>query len=170
MARNAKCQASGFSLFLTNRKALSGSRCCKPMCKECRVPICKECNRRLRSFHGKGNIPMSFANDNYYCYTHPQVASGDVTWLECAAASVVWSTLLVCYMEEPFGHLMLEKMDGAQARTRVKGNLFSFVLPWGEIANCCKKAMDNQSQAQDGKKRRRHDHPLSGVAVPLSED
>ena len=113
---------------------------------------------------------MSFANDNYYCYAHPQVASGDVTWLECAAASVVWSTLLVCYMEEPFGHLMLEKMDGAQARTRVKGNLFSFVLPWEEIANCCKKAMDHQSQSQDGKKRRRNDHPLSGVAVPLSED
>ena len=52
---------------------------------------------------------MSFANDNYYCYTKPQVAAGDVAWLECAAASVCWSTLLVCYMEEPYGHLMLEK-------------------------------------------------------------
>ena len=71
-------------------------------------------------------------------------------WSVLLQASV-WSTLLVCYMEEPYGHLMLEKMDGAQARTRVKGNLFSFVLPWEEIANCCKKAMDHQSQSQDGK-------------------
>ena len=113
---------------------------------------------------------MSFANDNYYCYTNPQVAAGDVTWLECAAASVCWSTLLVCYMEEPYGHLMLEKMQGVQARTHVRGNLFSFVMPWEDIAKCCEQASAYQRSQQDRTKPRHDDSTSCGVAVPLSED
>ena len=113
---------------------------------------------------------MSFANDNYYCYAKPQVAAGEVTWLECAAASVCWLTLLVCYMEEPYGHLMLEKMEGAQARTHVRWNLFSFVMPWEDIALCCKRASAYRRSQQDSRKRVRDENLPCGIAVPLGED
>ena len=113
---------------------------------------------------------MSFANDNYYCYAKPQVAAGEVTWLECAAASVCWSTLLVCYMEEPYVHLMLEKMEGAQARTHVRWNLFSFVMPWEDVALCCKRAAANQRSQQNNRKRVHDETPPCGTAVPLRED
>ena len=70
-----------------------------------------------------------------------------VTWLECAAASLVWSTILVYYLEAPYGHLMREKMDGPEARTMARGNLFSFSLPWEEIEARCKEASANWERA-----------------------
>ena len=44
------------------------------------------------------------------------------------------------YLEEPYGHLMQETMDGLEARTMARGNLFSFSLPWEEIEERCKEA------------------------------
>ena len=80
---------------------------------------------------------MSLSNDNYYGYVHWLLVTEQVTWLECAAASLCWSTILVYYLEEPYGHLMLEDVAGASARTQVRGNLFSFALPWEDIEKCC---------------------------------
>ena len=111
------------------------------MCGTCSVPVCKECRHGLYSGQSSGTIPMSVANDNYFTYVAPEIVEGQVTWLEGAAASVCWNTILVCYLEEPYGHLMGEKLDGPQARTKVKGNLFSFVLPWEDIAACCARVM-----------------------------
>ena len=50
------------------------------------------------------------ANDNYYGYAMSLLAKKQITWLECAAASLVWTTILVYYLERPHGHLMLEDM------------------------------------------------------------
>ena len=69
---------------------------------------------------------MGLSNDNYYGYIPWLLATHQVTWLECAAASLCWSTILVYYLEEPYGHLMLEDVRGASARTVVRGNLLSF--------------------------------------------
>ena len=80
---------------------------------------------------------MSLSNDHYYGYVSRFLVEQQVTWLEYAAASVCWSTMLVYYLEDPFGHLMSEKMGAAQARTRVRGNLFSFNMPWGDVERCC---------------------------------
>ena len=71
---------------------------------------------------------MALANDNFYGYIDWVLATQQATWLECAAASLCWSTILVYYLEEPYGHLMLEPMEGAQARTQCRGNLFSFSM------------------------------------------
>ena len=71
---------------------------------------------------------MSMANDNFYGYVDELLVTKRVTWLECAASSLVWSTLLVYYSEDPYGHLMLESMERPQARTSVRGNLFSFSM------------------------------------------
>ena len=80
---------------------------------------------------------MALANDNFYGYVKWVLVSKRVTWLELACASICWSTIFGFYLEEPFGHLMLEEVTGACARTKVRGNLFSFAMPWEDIeANC----------------------------------
>ena len=89
---------------------------------------------------------MSLANDHYYGYVDQYLVEHRVTWLECAAASVVWTTMLVYYLEEPYGHLMGEKMGGAQARTHVRGNVFSFNMPWRDIVDSCEEAIKNASR------------------------
>ena len=83
---------------------------------------------------------MSLANDHYYGYIHKYIVESEVTWLECAAASVCWSTMLVFYIEEPHGHLMKECIEGAQGRTHVRGNLFSFAMAWEDVYQCCREA------------------------------
>ena len=35
---------------------------------------------------------------------------------------------------------MLEEMGGASARTQVRGNLFSFAMPWEDILNDLRKS------------------------------
>ena len=86
---------------------------------------------------------MAVANDNYYGYIASLLVTQQVTWLECAAASLFWSTILVYYFEKPYGHLMLEGMEGAQARTEFRGSLFSFSMPWQDIEKCCAAAIAN---------------------------
>ena len=83
---------------------------------------------------------MAIANDNDYGYALKLLVEKRITWLECAAASLVWTTIMVYYLEAPFGHLMLEEMEGARARTTARGNLFSFELPWEDVAKRCKEA------------------------------
>ena len=51
--------------------------------------------------------------------------------------------MLVYYLEEPYGHLMGEKMGGAQARTHVRGNVFSLNMPWRDIMESCEEATKN---------------------------
>ena len=82
-------------------------------------------------------MPMSLSNGNYYGYAARLLVREQVTWLECAAASISWSTILVYYLEEPYGHFMLESVEGASARTQVRGNFLSFGMPWGDIERCC---------------------------------
>jgi len=83
---------------------------------------------------------MALANDNYYGYALKLLVEKRITWLECAAASLVWTTIMVYYLEAPYGHLMLEEMEGAQARTAARGSLFSFELPWDDVSKRCKEA------------------------------
>jgi hypothetical protein len=83
---------------------------------------------------------MSLSNDHYYGHVNRFMVENRVTWLECAASCMVWSTMLVYYLEQPYGHLMKEVMGNPQGRTRVKGNLFSFTMPWEDIEKCCHQA------------------------------
>ena len=49
--------------------------------------------------------------------------------------------MLVYYLESPYGHLMKEEMGNPQGRKHVKGNLFSFSMPWEDIERCCHQAV-----------------------------
>ncbi|CAJ1423735.1 unnamed protein product, partial [Effrenium voratum] len=55
-------------------------------------------------------IAMALANDHFYGYVPRMLLSEEVTWLEVAAASTIWTSMLVYYLEAPFGHLQLEHM------------------------------------------------------------
>ena len=108
----------------------------RTLCQSCRIQICKSCRVNVAEYdesRGHGTVPMALANDNYYGYALKLLVEKSVTWLECAAASLVLTTLMVYYLEEPYGHLMLEPMTGPQARTQARGNLFSFSLPSEEV-------------------------------------
>ena len=109
----------------------------------CLVPVCEDCVSKMywhsphSSYRDGGTIPMSLSNDHYYGHVNRFIVENQVTWLECAASCMIWSTMLVYYLEAPYGHLMAEVMGSPQARTKVKGNLFSFTMPWEDIERCC---------------------------------
>ena len=113
------------------------------LCEKCQIPLCSSCILGLQKhdpdskFLDGSTIPMSLCNDHYYGHVNRFIVDAKVTWLECAASCMVWSTILIFYLEMPYGHLMNERMGGASARTQVKGNLFSFTLPWEDIEKCC---------------------------------
>ena len=98
---------------------------------------------------------MSLANDNYYGYAMKLLAEKRVTWLECAASSLAWTTIMVYYLEHPRGHLMLENMEGAQARTHARGKLFSCSMPWEDIGARCNEAGGNGGAPQKQRRRPR---------------
>ena len=60
---------------------------------------------------------------------------------------------MVYYLEEPYGHLMLESMEGAQARTKTRGNLFSFSMPWEDIEKRCLETDNNWQRATEAARR-----------------
>jgi len=119
------------------------------LCSQCEVPICRACRRDLYQYSerkGVSTIPLALANDNFYGYIRELLVKENVTWLECACSNLVWSTILVYYLEEPYGNLMQDSMEGAQARTQARGNLFSFSLPWEDIEQRCSEAQQNWSK------------------------
>ena len=56
--------------------------------------------------------------------------------------------MLVYYLEAPFGNLINVPIGKPEARTKVKGNLSSFSMPWEDIEKCCREA----AQHTDGPK------------------
>ena len=136
------------------------------VCKGCRVPVCCDCWEKMQLDVERGSVPMSLGNDQYYGYVHRFLVENDVTWLECAAASVCWSTMLVYYLEDPFGHLMGEKMGSVQGRTKVRGNLFSFSMPWQDIEKCCAAAIANAGTEHKEELRKLQ----SELGIPHSEE
>ena len=116
------------------------------LCSNCKVPICTQCIVGLERFRDVGSVPMALANDNYYGYALPFLFDVKATWLECAAASLCWTTMLVYYIEAPYGHLMLQSKDGPETRTEVRGNMFSFPMPWEMIEKQCWREMHEHTK------------------------
>ena len=55
---------------------------------------------------------------------------------------------MVYYLEHPYGHLMQDIMGNAEGRTKVKGNLFSFPMPWGEVRRCCEDLLQQGEEVR----------------------
>ena len=58
--------------------------------------------------------------------------------------------MMVYYLEDHQGHLMGEAHGKPVCRTHVRGNVFSFNMPWGDIERCCREAMECYAHAAGG--------------------
>ena len=117
------------------------------LCTDCEMPVCRSCQVQLATARkGKSNVPMALANDNWYGYVQSIIAHYDARWIECAAASICWTTLITYQMEQPHGHLMNESMQGPRGRTAARGNVFSFMMPWQDILQCLKWAEEGSTR------------------------
>ena len=74
--------------------------------------------------------------------------------------------MLVYYLEAPYGNLINVPLGKPEGRTQVKGNLFSFSMPWEDIDRCCKEA----SQHSKNMKAERLRTLQENLGVPHSED
>ena len=82
------------------------------------------------------------------------IARLDVRWIECACASICWTTQIIYHLEAPYGHLMQNEMRGPHARTAVRGSITSFPMPAEAIMKNLQNAIDNSAlvpMPHDGK-------------------
>ena len=100
------------------------------ICKKCQVPICSECHKLLTKCL---DVPMALANDNMWGYISSIIMQYQVRWIEMAAVLPYWTCMIVYYVEADRGHLMNEVLKENQHRSAVRGQAFSFIMPWDEI-------------------------------------
>ena len=77
-------------------------------------------------------------NDNFFGYPTDIIYKYKVRWIECAAACPFFTSLINYYVEGDKGHLLNEKMHRGRHPVAVRGNVYSFHMPWEEIM--CKMA------------------------------
>mgnify|MGYP000518008479 FL=1 len=122
--------------FCCPEDVLRGAACQhddETVCSKCRIPICNECWGLAKS---KQKIPKALANDNFIGYAHPFIGAENVTWLEATIAAPVFNGLVTYYIEGDPGdrhNLMQVELGNAQKSWGVRGNLFSFLLPWESV-------------------------------------
>jgi len=103
------------------------------VCSKCRIPVCNECWGHARR---KEKIPKALANDNFIGYAHPFIGAANVSWLEATIAAPVFNGMVTYYIEGDQGdrhNLMQVELGHAQKSWGVRGNLFSFLLPWENV-------------------------------------
>jgi hypothetical protein len=95
------------------------------------------------------SIPKALACDNFIGYAHRFLIEAKVTWLEATIAAPVFSGLVTYYIEgqAPNRHnpmdttlskaggynLMDTPLSHASRSWGVRGNIFSFLLPWEQV-------------------------------------
>ena len=99
-------------------------------CQDCAAPLCMKCCYKL--VRGR-KVPMALANHNFVGYCSETLIKYKVRWIEAAVVCPVWTTMICFYLEEDQGHVMKEDIFGARHRIAVRGNIFSFPMPWAEI-------------------------------------
>ena len=103
------------------------------ICEKCDIPICNECFQLALK---DSKIPRCLANDNFIGYAHEFIVANKVTWLEATIACPVFSGLVTYYIEgdaSQRGNMMQETLGKPQRAWAVRGNLFSFLLPWERV-------------------------------------
>ena len=49
---------------------------------------------------------MHLSHDHYYDHVSRYIVDHNITWPDCAPCCTVWSTMLVYYLEAPYGNLI----------------------------------------------------------------
>ena len=79
-------------------------------------------------------IPRALANDNFYGFPEDTIVRYGVRWIELAAASPILNCIICYYVEGDRGHCMDEKVFQRKEGMNVRGNAYSFAMPWEAIA------------------------------------
>ena len=112
------------------------------ICGDCRVPLCMKCGLRMLA---QKSIPMAIANHNFIGYCAETLVKYRVRWIEAAIVCPAWTTMICFYMEEDRGHLMREEQFAAKYRIGVRGNIFSFPMPWVDIMKSLLQASEEKA-------------------------
>ena len=79
-------------------------------------------------------IPGALANDNFFGFVLDIMYKYKVRYIECAAASPLFTALMMYYVEGDKGHMLNVRQHKPQRAYACRGNVFSFHLPWEDIA------------------------------------
>ena len=70
-------------------------------------------------------------------------------WIELAAASPILNCLITYYVEGDRGHLLDERAYQRKEPMYVRGNAYSFAMPWEGIAASLKKVVEDSMPWSD---------------------
>ena len=90
---------------------------------------------------------MALANDNVIGYTYKTILKYKVSWIEAAAAQPAWTTMMCYYIEGDQGHLLEETMFESSFMTVVRGNVFSYHMPWEKIMQFMERTTSDEKLA-----------------------
>ena len=121
----------------------SGLHAENEMCEHCEMPICAECAMVMQRRSGNQCVPMGLCNDNMWGYASSLITKWKVRWIEAAAVLPCWTSMVVYYVEEDWGHLMEETIAQPRHRTAVRGHCFSCIMPWEDVLDSLNAAMSD---------------------------
>ena len=84
----------------------------------------------------------------YWGFTAELIYKYQVRWIEMAAIMPLWTHMIVYYVEGNEGHVMNEITGELQWRTAVRGQCFSFVMPWGQMLREYSQRLSRDDWAQ----------------------
>lgn len=102
------------------------------LCETCELPSFHQCLAHMFDQRVIA-VPQALANDSWYGYPTELLYKHKVRWIEAAAASPVWTSVISYYVEADRGHLLEENLHRAEHRTAIRGNVSSFSIPWEEV-------------------------------------
>ena len=79
-------------------------------------------------------IPVALANDNLFGFALHIVYKYKVRYIECAATSPLFTALITYYVEGNKGHMLNVRQHKPQRAYAIRGNVYSFHMPWEDIA------------------------------------
>jgi len=104
------------------------------LCQACTFPLCRECHIvSKRTQAASVGIPAALANDNFIGFPSDVIYKYKARWIECVAASPVFTSLITYYVEGDRGHLLDERQHHPRQAYAVRGNVYSFHMPWEAI-------------------------------------
>ena len=102
------------------------------LCAGCELPLCRNCLENMCRQNACA-VPEALANDNWVGYPTKLLYTHQVRWIEAAAASPVWTSVINYYLEADRGNLIEEHLHRPEHRTAIRGNVSSFSIPWEEV-------------------------------------
>ena len=102
------------------------------LCRPCELPLCRSCWSRMRQGAFSG-LRSAICNDNFYGYPAELFYQHRVRWIETAAASPLWTSMVSFYLEAHRGHVLEEPVHRAEHRLAIRGNISAVSLPREEI-------------------------------------